>query len=302
MTPFPPAPRAVLAALLLAVALDASAAADRREKIAVMKVDAPDLSRSEVASLRNLLEVGVTQAVGSRLQVMTRDSAAAMIGGGDKLVACMEGASCDAEIGGALGVDYLLSGQVGQIGSRYHLSLQLFDARKARVLGRVARFSERDEDALARALQSGLGELRVEIPGIRPRPPDAISARPDPAARPGPRPGPSGPAIRPHRTAAAWTAGASAALLAGGAVLGLTARQRLAALRDDWRSPDYAATYPGRRDQVRRLSLAADGCFALGAVGLGAATWLFTRTAPAPVALVPALDQGQLGLAVAGRF
>jgi formylglycine-generating enzyme required for sulfatase activity len=112
MTPFPPAPRAVLAALLLAVALDASAAADRREKIAVMKVDAPDLSRSEVASLRNLLEVGVTQAVGSRLQVMTRDSAAAMIGGGDKLVACMEGASCDAEIGGALGVDYFVSASV----------------------------------------------------------------------------------------------------------------------------------------------------------------------------------------------
>jgi formylglycine-generating enzyme required for sulfatase activity len=106
-----PAPRAVLAACLLAVALGASAA-DRREKIAVMKVDAPDLSRAEVASLRNLLEVGVTQAVGSRLQVMTRDSAAAMVGGGDKLVACMEGASCDAEIGGALGVDYFVSASV----------------------------------------------------------------------------------------------------------------------------------------------------------------------------------------------
>lgn len=99
-----------VAACMLAFA--ASAATDKREKIAVMKVDAPDLSRSESASLRSLLEVGVTQAVGARLQVMTKDSAAAMVGGGDKLVACMEGASCDAEIGGALGVDYFVSATV----------------------------------------------------------------------------------------------------------------------------------------------------------------------------------------------
>ena len=105
-----PRTAAVAAACLLAFA--ASAGPDKREKIAVMKVDAPDLSRSEVASLRSLLEVGVTQAAGSRLQVMTKDSAAAMVGGGDKLVACMEGASCDAEIGGALGVDYFVSGTV----------------------------------------------------------------------------------------------------------------------------------------------------------------------------------------------
>lgn len=290
--------------LLVAAALAAPWVAHGagRPKAAVMEIRSVQGVSPGTAEV--LTSIVASDAARAGLDTVSQADVRAMLGfeRQKKMLGCQEEASCLAEIGGALGVDYLLSGQVGQIGSRYHLSLQLFDARKARVLGRVARFSERDEDALARALQSGLGELLVEIPGIRPRPPDAISARPDPAARPGPRPGPSGPAIRPHRTAAAWTAGASAALLAGGAVLGLTARQRLAALRDDWRSPDYAATYPGRRDQVRRLSLAADGCFALGAVGLGAATWLFTRTAPAPVALVPALDQGQLGLALAGHF
>lgn len=274
-----------------------------RPKAAVMEIRAVQGVPPGTAEV--LTSIVAADAARAGLDTISQADVRAMLGfeRQRKMLGCAEEASCLAEIGGALGADYLLSGQVGQIGTRYHLSLQLFDARKARVLGRVARFSERDEDALARALQSGLGELLVEIPGIRPRPPDAISARPDLSARPAPaQPGPSGPRVRPHRAAAAWTAGASVALLAGGAVLGLTARQRLAALRDDWRSPDYAATYPGRRDQVRRLSLAADGCFALGAVGLGAATWLFTRTAPAPAALVPALDQGQLGLALAGRF
>jgi formylglycine-generating enzyme required for sulfatase activity len=99
--------------MFLAAALASGAdAADKREKIAVMKVEAPTLSKEEVASLRDGLEVGVTQAVGTRLQVITKDSAAASVGGGDKLASCLEGASCDAEIGGALGVDYFLSGSV----------------------------------------------------------------------------------------------------------------------------------------------------------------------------------------------
>jgi hypothetical protein len=76
----------ILAALLVAVVGPRTATpADRREKIAVMKVDAPDLKRGEIDSLRDGLEVGVTRAVGTRFQVITRDSAAASVGGGDKL-------------------------------------------------------------------------------------------------------------------------------------------------------------------------------------------------------------------------
>jgi formylglycine-generating enzyme required for sulfatase activity len=106
-------PAIFVALALCAFALDASAA-DRREKIAVMKVEAATLSREEAASLLDGLEVGVTQAVGSRLQVITKDSAAASVGRDDKkLATCLfDGTSCDAEIGGALGVDYFVSASV----------------------------------------------------------------------------------------------------------------------------------------------------------------------------------------------
>jgi hypothetical protein len=124
MTPTMPLLRAGLALTLLALAVQ-TPAADRREKVAVMKVDAPDLNRSEVASVRDRLEVGVARAVGNRLQVITKDSAAASVGGGDRLLACMEGASCDAEIGGALGVDYFVSASVRQTPLGFELGVTL---------------------------------------------------------------------------------------------------------------------------------------------------------------------------------
>jgi hypothetical protein len=114
----------VLSIVLLSAPLHTSAA-EHREKIAVMKVEAPSLDREEVASLRDALEIGVTRAVGSRLQVITRDSAAASVGGGEKLAACMEGASCDAEIGGALGVDYFVSASVRKTARGLELGVTL---------------------------------------------------------------------------------------------------------------------------------------------------------------------------------
>ena len=72
-------------ALLLAPSINAPAGAPKREKIAVMKVEAPELSKAAGNLLRALLEEGVSLAVGTRLQVITRDSAAANLGGGEKL-------------------------------------------------------------------------------------------------------------------------------------------------------------------------------------------------------------------------
>ncbi len=73
-------------------------------------------------------------------------------------------AACLAEIGGALGVDELLSGRLGRVGKTYVLEIRRTDVKKARVVGSAARTVRGDEDALLGAIQSSLDEL---YPGTR---------------------------------------------------------------------------------------------------------------------------------------
>ena len=69
-----------------------------------------------------------------------------------QLLGCTE-SSCLAEIGGALGTDYLLSSQVGLIGSRLRVDVRLIDARKAKVLSSAGGFVPKgSDDALADAV------------------------------------------------------------------------------------------------------------------------------------------------------
>jgi hypothetical protein len=56
--------------------------------------------------------------------------------------------SCMAQIGGALGVDALLSVKVGKIGSTYRLSASLIHIAKAEVLVRASTQTSGEADAL----------------------------------------------------------------------------------------------------------------------------------------------------------
>jgi TolB-like protein len=58
---------------------------------------------------------------------------------------CTEG-SCLVEIGGALGVQYLLSSEVGRVGNRWLMSIALLDVARAAALRRVSRAAARQED------------------------------------------------------------------------------------------------------------------------------------------------------------
>ncbi len=87
------------------------------------------------------------------------------------LVGC-DDASCLAEIGGALGVQYLVSGSAGRMGDTYLLHLKLIDIREARVANRVAEAFQGQESQFIAATrfaarnlvghrQSGEGKLQV---------------------------------------------------------------------------------------------------------------------------------------------
>ncbi len=90
--------------------------------------------------------------------------------------------SCLQEIGGALGVERMVSGSIARLGSSWILTVQTFDSRKAQVLKRYfTRVSSNEMDALLDVVPAAAEEL---FPGNESRP-AAVAA---PAAAPPPAP------------------------------------------------------------------------------------------------------------------
>jgi hypothetical protein len=76
-----------------------------------------------------------------------------------KMLGCAEDATCLAEIGGALGVDYVLTGSLGRLGNLTRVDLKLVDARKARVVARAGESVTGEEERLVSTVQGAVREL-----------------------------------------------------------------------------------------------------------------------------------------------
>jgi TolB-like protein len=295
--------RAFLVVVLASLPLAASGAA--RQKIAVLDVRAVQGVAPGTATILTAIVVDDTARGG--YEVISQADVSAMIGfeKQKQMLGCSDDSSCLAEIGGALGVDFVLSGQVGQIGSRYHLSFQILDSRRARVVSRAARFSERDDDALAAAAQGAVKELLQAAAAAAPRaaPKLDLSARP---AAPAPSPAAAASkADRPsgRRRTLAWVAlGGGAALLAGGVVFGLQANARRDELKDGWRRADYPSFYDDKSKEAKSAALTANVLYGAAAVSTGVGAWLWWTSRPGAVAVAPVAGEGRVGLVAAGRF
>jgi hypothetical protein len=68
-------------------------------------------------------------------------------------------ASCAAEIGGALGVDYLVAGKVSTLGKSRVVTLKLVDVRNTKVMARSNRTAEGTESALPGLVAQAVQEL-----------------------------------------------------------------------------------------------------------------------------------------------
>ncbi len=78
-----------------------------------------------------------------------------------QLLGC-DGSSCMAEIGGALGVDYLISAEVSRVGANWLLNAGLVDVKNARTVHRISRRT-RDEDELIDILIEATQEILVQL-------------------------------------------------------------------------------------------------------------------------------------------
>jgi TolB-like protein len=304
--------RHVAVAVLCCLPAIALGAGPQRVKVAVM--DVRNVQGVAEGTSTILSDIIVSEVAKARFEVISKSDIAAMVGfeKEKQMLGCSEDSKCLAEIGGALGVDYMLSGQVGQIGTRYRISLLLVDSRKAKVAARSARFCDRNEDALAAAAQETVAEILAAVPR-----PEAAAAAPAPAPRlaapaAAPKPAMAPPpaaevaaSTGPNRTGAWIAYGVSGGLIVVGAIVGLAAQSKYNDLKSQQGTPGYQALYDAKAQDIRNLSKAADGCYVLGVVGVGIGTWLWLTASPAEprkISVAPLVGDGQVGLAAAGQF
>lgn len=324
----------VLAALLLgASAASAAPHPARRVKVAVTEVK--NIQGVAPGTATIISDIVVSEVARQGFDVVSQSDINAMLGfeRQKRALGCSEDSSCLAEIGGALGVDYMVTGQVGQIGTRYRISVLAVDTKKARVVARAAQFCDQDEDALARAAEQTIASLLAGIRGELPPPPVAaapvapaptpqpLEARPAPKeakpppsleARPPAAPAPATAAVsaaarpeaRRSRKAAYVTLGTGGGLVLVGLLAGAAAKAGYDDLEARKGDLGYPAYYAENHARVRSLAVTSDVFTGLGLATAGVGGWLWWRSRPGPeVAVAPVVTPaGDLAVVAAGRF
>jgi hypothetical protein len=151
---------AVTGSLVLALLPDAAAAADRRVPIAVMDLTARGVDPAAAGALGTEVSNALDEL--RVFRVITREDIKRMLQLEQTRQQCTgdADAACLAEIGGALGVDYLVYGEVARVAETYSSSLVLLDIAAAEAVNRanakiedVGRLLEATEQATRRLVQ-----------------------------------------------------------------------------------------------------------------------------------------------------
>ena len=318
--------RRLAAVLIAASAVTAQAAP--KAKVAVM--DVKNVQGVAEGTSTILTEIVVSEIARYGMDVVSKADIAAIVGFEKEktLLGCSDDSSCLAEIGGALGVDYMVTGQVGQIGSRYRLSLLLVDVRKGKVVGRAADFSDKNEDALVNVTTARVREIVAVIqaataaavvqrdakpaPKPAPAPPAVLTPTPTPAPTPAEAAAVEpAPPDEPATPRTPWSrrkilgvslTGGGGAFLVTGLVFGVKAKRLDSDLAGATNDLGYYYDYPAKRDDVKRTALIADVFYGLGIAAAGAGGFLWWTDRPAAVAVVPVVGDGQAGVVAMGRF
>jgi TolB-like protein len=164
----------LVAALLLPVT---ATAAQKKVRVAVMEFRPLG---TEQAKADLLSEIALTRASMMRgFEVIGRSDIASMIGfeKQKQVVGCSDDYGCLAEVGGALGVDLVMVGTLGRLGSLYRIDLKLVDTKRAKVRGRIGATVEEKEEKLVAAVEKAVTDLLLpETPVDEPTPPPVVAA------------------------------------------------------------------------------------------------------------------------------
>lgn len=154
--------------LTILLALLVGTPAPAREKVKIAVVDLTPIGTEETLA-KNLTTTVVAEL--SRLhllEVVSHEEILKMLSFEENrmMLGCTD-AVCLAEIGGALGVEYLVTGNVGKVGDRLLVNLQLIDIRQIKVVSRIKRESASEGELLS-AVSSGARELVSKVLSQKP--------------------------------------------------------------------------------------------------------------------------------------
>jgi TolB-like protein len=115
-----------------------------------------------------------------------------------QLLSC-ESQSCVAELAGAMGVDYVLTGTLGRLGNSWLFNITLVSTHSAEVQARISRRIPGTEEALLEAMDSVVAELFKQMPGAAAAaaPAPTPTPAPKPVVTPAPAPAPAQPTAQP---------------------------------------------------------------------------------------------------------
>ncbi len=160
--------RSLLVVLLpLMLAPVAARAAEKLPKLVVLGIKPIDGSTKKTTE--SLTEILTTElAKTGRFEVLSESELGSLLGfDKQKQILNCSDASCLAELGGALGCDYLLLGALGQVGSQVSLDMKLADVKRSKIVGREGT-QVRNADELLGAGRMILRNLLAQLPGGSP--------------------------------------------------------------------------------------------------------------------------------------
>jgi hypothetical protein len=135
------------------------ALAGKKASVAVFDLVASGVPAETAANLTQILAVEVKRIPGTT--VISHDDIRAVLNleAQKQLLGCSDSTACLGEIGGALGVDYLLAGHVGRISETHVISLRLINPTNLEVKSRISDSFVGPEDQLVSAMRLAVRSL-----------------------------------------------------------------------------------------------------------------------------------------------
>jgi len=286
----------------------AEAAGPKPQKLAVFDVKA--VGTFDPAAVKGLSALIASEAARFNARVLAGTDMVALIDldRQKQMLGCSD-SSCLTEIGGALGVDLLLTSEVSEVGGLWLISLSLLNVTRAQAIARLTRKAETPRELVN---QTSIAVHELLQPVLGPPPGQAESVVP-PATLPEVRPiaektpvdGASAAAQTPvdevagRRVAGIVLDSAGLAALAAGAIVGVLAKDAydsadgLAAAG----RPEEFEAFEDARDSAQTRMVVADVLYVAGALALGAGLYLtFTDgdSEGARLSAAPKSDGGML--------
>ena len=150
-------PRGIGAALILGTLATPSLAQTEERSVAVLSLSAKGVSKSIASNVADIVATHLSLTPGYK--VISSEDLKAMVGleRMKDTIGCTDD-SCLAEMGGALGVDYLIAGSVGKLGSTLTITLSLVNTAQAETLGRAQK-QVTSEDGLPNAARAAVEQV-----------------------------------------------------------------------------------------------------------------------------------------------